>query len=89
MSTVRGLAAATVARNKMLDDWLHSVRATCNWQQRIQHVGMLECWQANGRAFIVQRYEAQAGWEIYIPASSGIRAKDTFEAASKFIGQEA
>lgn len=88
MATIRGLAAATKARNDMLEDWLNSHRATCNWQKRIGHVGMLECWQANGRVFIVQRYDGAAGWEVYIPAHAGNSSVETLAAASKYIGGE-
>lgn len=89
MATIRGLAAATDARNKMLDDWLHSHHAACMWQKRIERVGLLECWSANGRVFIVQRYDRQAGWEVYIPAHGGNQTRLTLEAASRYINGDA
>ena len=79
---------ATKARNEMLNDWLRSVHAQCNWQKRIQYVGLLECYSANGRVFLVQHYQGDRGWEIYIPASDGNSTTGTLSAAAAYIRGE-
>lgn len=78
----------TNARTKALEDWLHSHHARCNWQKRVERVGMLECWTANGRVFIVQRYERDAGWEVYIPSHGGSSTLETLAAATRYIQGE-
>lgn len=88
MAQIRGLAAATQARNELLEDWLRSHHAMCNWQQRVPRCGILECWQANGRIFLVQRYDRDAGWEVFVPAHKGIKTMDTLAAASQYIRAE-
>lgn len=88
MSKIRGLEAAENARSDMLKDWLRSQKAQCNWQQKVPRIGMMECWIANGRVFIVQHYDRLAGWEIYIPAHAGTSTINTLEAASRYIRGE-
>lgn len=89
MATAKGLdlgvLAAANARYRLLMDWLKSHHAQCNWQQKVPRIGMLECWTANGRVFLVQHYERGAGWEVYIPAHAGTGTLETLAAASLHI----
>lgn len=57
-------------RCESLDEWLAKHEARCLWQQRIQNVGLIECWAIRGcPPFIVQRYgDGTEGWDIYISA---------------------
>jgi len=76
------------ARFALLREWLRSVGATCLWQQRVPRVGMVECWTANGRIFMLQTYVKGAGWEIYIPASGSNKTTTTLDAVSRYLRGE-
>lgn len=76
------------ARDQLLKDWLDAHDARCMWQQRIPRIGMMECWQANGRVFLIQHYKDGAGFEVYIPSHSGNNTRDSLGNAAKYIRGE-
>lgn len=88
MARIRGAAAGQTARDELLKDWLDAHDAHCTWQVRVENVGLLECYIAHAKVFLVQRYNGNAGWEIYIPSHSGNSSLDSLGNASKYIRGE-
>lgn len=74
-----------MARSDALSKFLNEVGARCNWEQRIAHVGVVECYAANGKIFLVERYRGDSGWDLFIPASVSGKIDVTLEAARAYI----
>lgn len=71
-------------RKAALRAWLDSVSARCAWETKVETVGTVTCYIANGRAVLVQEYES-GGWDVYT-AHHAVTATDTLIDASARIG---
>ena len=79
-------------RNDRLVQWLEHMNARLLWEQRIKGVGMIACYMANGRVFIVQVFDdtlgrSEHGWEIYMPPSTGNNIDETLAEAERRLCQ--
>lgn len=76
--------------NAKLEAWLDKIGARCMWQltrgKEEKPHSFVECWMANGRIFIIERYQ-DSGWQIYTGNDSNA-IDATFADAERRLGFE-
>lgn len=82
--------AVPVSRDKPLRDFLGEVHAHQMWGQRVDGVGMLECYVSGGRLFIVQLFQSTpcepiSGWDVFVPADTSGKIDSTLDAVRAYL----
>ena len=77
------MADVKTLRHEALEQFLREVNARSMWGHHLR-TSYVEGYIANGRFFIVQRYDTD-GWDILIPASTSGKIEPTLAAVRTYL----